>query len=110
MHFNDIREAQQNQQVNIDPSSHEWEQEHMPTLHSGFTSGTSKDPKWNVLFMSMWYKEGMYMVRLQDRETGQRAFIEIESLDNIWRELEIKLVSGRMAWRDDRSESKNSYT
>lgn len=106
MHFNDIREASKDQEYNHDIKKHDWEHDNMPTLHSGFTTGTSDEPKWNVLFMSLYYNEGSYMVRLQDRQTHERAFVEIDTLEGLFPTLELLLCSGRLKFRPERSFSK----
>jgi hypothetical protein len=108
MHFNDIREAQSKEEINLDLRDHIWEKDNMECLHSGFTTGCSDDPNFRVLFLSLWYRDGMYIVRLQDREKGERCYVETETLENLFQNLELLLKSGRLKWKPDGIPSKNS--
>lgn len=101
MHFHDIREAQRQNQEDAPNGNHRWEEDNMPSLHSGFITATSRDANWKCLLVSVWYSSGGYLVRLQDREREERAFLEIDTLANFWENLEIKFNSGRLQWRSD---------
>ena len=108
MDFLEAREAQQNSEVNEDSVEHLWEKDNVPTIHSGFTTTCLNDPNWNVLFLSLWYANGSYVVRLQDRENKMRAFVEVESLDKLFQVLDLKIKSGRIPWKPEKATFKEN--
>lgn len=109
MHFNDMREAQHKDSVNHHELEFAWENEKCPCLHSGFITGSSADPKFNVLYLSMWFAEGIYLVRLNDRETRSTAYIELDSLKDFFETIELKLAAGRVAFRPSKTSEKGNW-
>ena len=102
MHYSDMREAQTHDLVNTDPDHHKWEMDTMPVLHSGLTTGCVNDPSKNILYLSLYYDNGTYIVRLQDKSSKEKAFLEVSSLKDLFKVLEVKLKSGKLVWKPDR--------
>ena len=107
MHYSDMREAQKNELVNQDPNHHKWEMDTIPILHSGLSTGCVNDPQKQILFLSIYYNDRSYVVRLQDRSTKEIAFLEVDSLKDVFKVLELKLKTGKLPWKPDRVWSGN---
>ncbi len=102
MHYLDLREAQKSELVNTDPNLHKWEVDTVPVLHSGFTTGCIDNPSKQILYLSVFYSDGSYMCRLQDRTTKEIAFLEVKGLKGLFQELEQKLKTGKLAWKSEK--------
>jgi hypothetical protein len=99
VHYSDIREAQKQEEVSQDAKAFQWEKENIPLLHSGFTSPSEKDPAKAILGLSVYFDDGAYVARLQDRDAGERAFMEVGSLSKLFDQLELALKSGRLHFK-----------
>lgn len=110
MDFLEAREAQKSSEVNHDSEVYQWEKDNVATLHSGFTTSCIHDPNWNVLFLSMWFANGCYMVRLQDRENKERCFVEMETIDKLFQVLDLKMKTGRLPWRPEKAKFKEDLS
>ena len=106
MDFLDTRAAQKNSEVNEDVETYQWEKDNVPTIHSGFSQACIHDPNWNILFLSMWFANGTYVVRLQDRENKERCFVEMETLDKMFQVIDLKMKSGRLNWKPEKAQFK----
>ena len=107
MHYSDMREAQKSEDVNQDPDHHKWEMDTMPVLHSGFITGCVNDPSKQILYLSVYYDNRTYVVRLQDKSTKETAFLEVSSLKDVFKVLELKLKTGKLNWKPDKPWSGN---
>lgn len=107
MHFNDLREMMESDSKETEGIDLNFEMENWPLFVSGLTTGCSKNPKFNVLYFSMWWANGVFLVRLNDRETDKTAYIEFETLHKLFDELELRLKSGRVVFREARKQEKD---
>lgn len=75
-----------------------WEEETIPLLHSGFTEPTSKDPSKGTLTIQLFFSNGSYRIRIQDRERGEQAFLDCGSLNGCFERLEAALREAELDW------------
>ncbi|MHC4708102.1 MAG: hypothetical protein ACYS8I_13570 [Planctomycetota bacterium] len=102
MHYNDLREAKKLEEQTHDLSAFEWELEKTPTLHSGFSTATSRDSSTSILQVMFYFSKGKYMARIRDRENHEKAFLEIASLKTAFEEIEVAIVTSKLTWNDDK--------
>ena len=107
MEFNDLREMMKADSTEVEGNNFSWEEEHCPTLHNGFSTASKKEPKFNCLYQSMWFSQGIYLVRLNDKETATTAYLELETLKDFWETIEGKLVTGKLPFRQARNSERN---
>lgn len=103
MSYTEQRDARKSSEVNNTRHEFEWELEHVPLLHSGFMEPTPNRPEYGILFLSIWFANGSYRIRLQDRGNDEKAFLDCGTLDGVFQLLEQHLIAGTLDWTPDRA-------
>ena len=96
-----LREARKRHEQNGERYDFEMEKEHLPLVHSGFTEATTDDLNVSSFFVSIWYSNGAYRLKLLDREAKEKAFLITGTLVDCLDKLERALSSGDLDWVPD---------
>lgn len=101
MDYAELRKQRQDKDASTDRFDHSWEQAHCPVLHSGFLECLNGDESKSALFLSLWYSNGAYRVRLEDRQAEEKAFLEVGGLEELFERLDGVLRSTGLDWSPD---------
>lgn len=86
-----------------------WEEQQLPVLHSGFTEPVSKHPEKSRLFVSLFFANGSYRARIQDRETDEKAFLDVGTLREFLDKVESALANDALDWTPDRQSRNGTW-
>ncbi len=109
MSYVEQKKKRQEESVNVGRFDFGWEVEHLPTLHSGFLEPCAGDESKSTLFLSLWFSNGSYRFRLQDRSSDEKAFGECGTLAEAFSTIEEKLNAGTLDWSPDKRGRSNGY-
>jgi len=98
MTWSTIKSQRQQTDANFAPVDHSWEEERLPTLHSGFIETTTKDLTRSQLAVQIYFCNGTYRARVQDREEGLQAFVQGTNLESLLDCIEAALNSRTLDW------------
>ena len=101
MSYAESRKARQESDVNVGRHDFDWEEQQCPTLHSGFLEPCSGNADKSALFLSIWFSNGSYRVRLQDRSSDEKCFADIGTLKSAFEKIEELLNTGSLDWSPD---------
>lgn len=103
MSYADKRKERAESETNTSRFDFSWEERETPLLHSGFTEPCSGDETKSVLFISIWFANGSYRCRIQDRQADEKAFFELGTLQSCFTTIEAHLNKGSLDWTPDRA-------
>ena len=101
MSYAESRKARQERDVNVGRHDFSWEESECPTLHSGFMEPAKEGGDKSALFLSIWFSNGSYRIRLQDRSSDEKSFADIGTLDQCFQKVEESLNNGSLDWSPD---------
>lgn len=107
MSWSSLKSDQRTSDENFAPVDHSWEEERLPTLHSGFIEPTTKDLTRSQLAIQIYFTNGTYRARVQDREDGLQAFVQGTNLETLLDVVEAALNSRTLDWSIMRERSHN---
>ena len=98
MSWDSYRKLRDDEEVNHDGGSCEWELEHIPLLHSGFLETTNdRKPKCRLVISVMFTRQ-KYVMKLTDRVSHKVAWIENPPLANLFEWLEDRIKTHELNW------------
>jgi len=103
MSYADKRKERQESEANTSRFDFSREERETPLLHSGFLESCQGDENKSVLFISIWFANGSYRCRIQDRQADEKAFFELGTLHDCFQKLEAVLNNGTLDWTPDRA-------
>jgi len=109
MSFLARREAARQNDQNVSRHDFSWEEQNVPLLHSGFTEPNPHRSEYGILYLSVWFKDGGYRIRLQDRSSDEKAFLEVGTLGALFSEIEHALDTESMSWSADRASRNGNF-
>lgn len=98
MSYETLRNRRQQVTTDLDHTAFEQERTAVPTLHSGFLQHTTKDPNKSILQLHLYFANGSYVVRLEDREDDVQTFIECPTMVGCLDEVERQISSELCRW------------
>lgn len=98
MSWSSLKSKRESEDVNFAVVDHSWEEERLPTLHSGFSEPTTKDLNRSQLAIQIYFTNGTYRARVQDREDGLQAFVQGTNLESLLDVVEAALNSRTLDW------------
>lgn len=101
MSYSQLRESRQKDDANCDRFDFSWELESIPLLHSGMTETCRNNPAKSVLGLSIFFANGSYRVRIEDRQEDEKAFLELGNLREAWITIEAAIQENRLDWTPD---------
>lgn len=102
MSYAEQRERRQKEDANVSKHDFGWEEEQLPMLHSGFLERCKGDDSKSAFFLSIFFANGEYRCRLQDRQADEKAFIRVTSLRGLFEQLEAALSADDVEWTPDK--------
>ena len=109
MNVQDRRRDRQSQDSNLDKYEFNQERETIPNLHSGFIEECTKQPGKSAFFLSIWFSQGQYKGCLLDRQSEEKAFVNIGELFEVLAVLENALENDSLEWIPAQAGSKGSW-
>lgn len=109
MSYAEQRKQRQESEVNVGRHDFGWEEEHLPTLHSGFLEPCAGNADRSTLFLSLWFANGSYRFRLQDRSSDEKCFGDTGTLAEAFTVIERMLNDGTLDWSPDKRARSNGY-
>lgn len=101
MSYAEQKAKRQAEDANVGRHDFSWEEKELPTLHSGFMEPCVNKPEHSTLFLSLWFNNGSYRFRLQDRSSDEKCFGDAGTLREAFQAIERMLVSGDLDWTPD---------
>ena len=101
MDYAEYRAERASQETNADRHDFSWEQEHIPLLHSGFLQSLPGDVTKSCLRLTFFYSKGSYHCLLMDKETREKAFLNVETLGEGLAAVEEALRNSTLDWVQD---------
>lgn len=108
MSYAEKRQKRKDSDVNLSRHDFDWEQERTPLLHDGFQEVCAGDSGRGVLFVSFWFANGSYRCRIQDRQSDEKAFLDVGTLEGSWERVEHALANDALDWTPD-VKARNGY-
>lgn len=99
MSYVKIKEARKAGETNEALVDFGWEVERVPLLHSGFIEATTHDETKSILAIQIYFQNGTYRARVQDREDNIHAFINGSNLESLLDVIEEALRVGSLDWQ-----------
>lgn len=76
-----------------------WEEGTVPLLHSGFTEPCLRDENKSQLAVQIYFSDGRYWARIQDREIQEQAFWDAGTLVAFFERLDGALRGDDLIWK-----------
>lgn len=96
------RDRRANAAEPIDAHDYSREEQEVPLVHAGFVERVPNNPDWSALLVTVWFSQGKYTCRVQDRVGGDRAFFDSPSLLGLWQALDEAMTRDELVWRPEK--------
>ena len=101
MSYAELRKQRESVDGNTDRHDFRGDLERFPMLHSGFTEACPGDHSKSVLTLSIYFSNGSYRVRVQDRARDEKAFLDVGTLSQALDRLEEAIAENALDWTPD---------
>lgn len=86
-----------------------WEKQHVPLLHDGFLESVEGSEGKSVLSIQLFFSNGRYRARIQDRQNREQAFCDVGTLAEAFEVLERGLREDQLDWMPYQESRRGGY-